>query len=42
MMFESFIRCFIRYRGYLKLKWWDAMVLEKWSGLQEYRSEKVS
>lgn len=22
----------IRYRGYLKLKWWDSMVLEKWSG----------
>lgn len=26
------IRPFISYRGYLKLKWWDAMVLERWSG----------
>jgi glycosyltransferase involved in cell wall biosynthesis len=26
------IRPYIRYRGYLKLKWWDAMVLERYSG----------
>jgi glycosyltransferase involved in cell wall biosynthesis len=26
------IRPFIKYRGYLKLKWWDAMVLERFSG----------
>lgn len=26
------IRAFIKYRGYLKLKWWDAMVLERFSG----------
>jgi glycosyltransferase involved in cell wall biosynthesis len=26
------IRSFITRRGYLKLKWWDAMVLERWSG----------
>jgi glycosyltransferase involved in cell wall biosynthesis len=26
------IRPFIKYRGYLKMKWWDAMVLERWSG----------
>jgi len=26
------IRPFITYRGYLKLKWWDAMVLERISG----------
>jgi glycosyltransferase involved in cell wall biosynthesis len=26
------IRPFITGRGYLKLKWWDAMVLERWSG----------
>src|SRR5713226_6356409 len=26
------IRPFIKYRGYLKLKWWDAMVLERLSG----------
>ncbi len=26
------IRPYIRYRGYLKLKWWDAMVLERFSG----------
>ena len=26
------IRPFIKYRGYLKLKWWDAMVFERLSG----------
>jgi len=26
------IRPFIKYRGYLKLKWWDGMVLERYSG----------
>lgn len=26
------IRPFITYRGYLKLKWWDAMLLERYSG----------
>jgi len=26
------IRPFIKYRGYLQLKWWDAMVLERLSG----------
>ncbi len=26
------IRPYIRYRGYLKLKWWDGMVLERYSG----------
>jgi glycosyltransferase involved in cell wall biosynthesis len=26
------IRTFIKYQGYLKLKWWDAMVLERYSG----------
>jgi len=26
------IKPFIKYRGYLKLKWWDAMVLERFSG----------
>jgi glycosyltransferase involved in cell wall biosynthesis len=26
------IRSFIKYRGYLKLKWWDAMLLERYSG----------
>jgi glycosyltransferase involved in cell wall biosynthesis len=26
------IRPFIKYRGYLKLKWWDAMILERLSG----------
>ena len=26
------IRPFITWRGYLKLKWWDSMVLERWSG----------
>jgi glycosyltransferase involved in cell wall biosynthesis len=26
------IRPFIKYRGYLKLKWWDAMLLERSSG----------
>jgi len=26
------IRSFIKYRGYLKMKWWDAMVLERFSG----------
>jgi glycosyltransferase involved in cell wall biosynthesis len=26
------IRPFITQKGYLKLKWWDAMVLERWSG----------
>ena len=26
------IRPFIKYRGYLKLKWWDAMLLERFSG----------
>src|SRR6266850_825092 len=26
------IRPFIRYRGYLKSKWWDSMVLERFSG----------
>jgi glycosyltransferase involved in cell wall biosynthesis len=26
------IRPFITRRGYLKLKWWDSMVLERWSG----------
>lgn len=26
------IRPFITQRGYLKLKWWDSMVLERWSG----------
>jgi glycosyltransferase involved in cell wall biosynthesis len=26
------IRPFIKYRGYLKLKWWDAMFLERFSG----------
>jgi glycosyltransferase involved in cell wall biosynthesis len=26
------IRPFIKYRGYLKLKWWDSMVLERASG----------
>jgi glycosyltransferase involved in cell wall biosynthesis len=26
------IRPFIRYQGYLKLKWWDAMILEQYSG----------
>jgi glycosyltransferase involved in cell wall biosynthesis len=26
------IRPYIKYRGYLKLKWWDGMVLERYSG----------
>ena len=26
------IKPFINYRGYLKLKWWDAMLLERYSG----------
>jgi glycosyltransferase involved in cell wall biosynthesis len=26
------IRPFIKYRGYLKMKWWDAMLLERFSG----------
>jgi glycosyltransferase involved in cell wall biosynthesis len=26
------IRPFIKYQGYLKLKWWDAMILERFSG----------
>lgn len=26
------IRPFVKYRGYLKMKWWDAMVLERLSG----------
>jgi glycosyltransferase involved in cell wall biosynthesis len=26
------IRPFIKYRGYLRMKWWDAMVLERFSG----------
>ncbi|MGO8733692.1 MAG: glycosyltransferase family 4 protein, partial [Terriglobia bacterium] len=26
------IRPYIKYQGYLKLKWWDAMLLEKFSG----------
>jgi glycosyltransferase involved in cell wall biosynthesis len=26
------IRPYIKYRGYLKMKWWDAMVLERYSG----------
>jgi glycosyltransferase involved in cell wall biosynthesis len=26
------IRPFIKYQGYLKLKWWDAMLLERFSG----------
>jgi glycosyltransferase involved in cell wall biosynthesis len=26
------IRPFIKYRGYLKLKWWDSMMLERYSG----------
>jgi len=26
------IRAYIKYRGYLKLKWWDAMILERSSG----------
>jgi glycosyltransferase involved in cell wall biosynthesis len=31
------IRPFIRYLGYLRLKWWDAMVLEKLSGRNKLR-----
>ncbi len=26
------IRPYIKYRGYLRMKWWDAMVLERYSG----------
>jgi glycosyltransferase involved in cell wall biosynthesis len=26
------IRPFIKYRGYLKMKWWDAMIFERYSG----------
>jgi len=31
------IKRFIKYRGYLKLKWWDAMVLERLSGRNSIR-----
>ena len=26
------IRPYIKYRGYLRMKWWDAMTLERYSG----------